>query len=50
MFPGYAIHDEYLGYIITAYPPARDVTGFIDCIKSSIDDLKSVLDQTEKKD
>ena len=47
-FVGYSIDNDELGCIVTSYPD-RDVHGFLDCVKSSLTDMKSVLDGKDFK-
>ena len=46
---GYGIQDEKLGFIVTAYPPNRDVNGFLACSEQSLNDMASVLEGRDFK-
>lgn len=41
---GYGIQDDWLGCNVTSYPPNRDVRGFLECVRLSLEDIYSVLE------
>ena len=41
---GYGIQDDWLGCNVTSYPPERDVRGFLECVRLSLEDIYSVLE------
>ena len=41
---GYGMEDDWLGCNVTSYPPHSDVRGFLECVRSSLEDIYSVLE------
>ena len=41
---GYSIRDDSLGCIVLSYGPPADVHGFVECVKSSLEDIYEVLE------
>lgn len=41
---GYGIQDDWLGCNVTSYPPDRDVRGFLECVRHSLEDIYCVLE------
>jgi hypothetical protein len=40
---GYMVDDDVIGCNVTSYASYSDVDGFMDCLKSSLDDMFAVL-------
>ncbi|KAJ7382919.1 Carnitine O-palmitoyltransferase 2, mitochondrial [Desmophyllum pertusum] len=41
---GYGIQNDWLGCNVTSYPPDRDVRGFLECVRLSLEDIYCVLE------
>ena len=46
---GYGVNDDHLGYIVTAYPPHKDVHGLLDCMNSAVQDMHTVFEGRDFK-
>ncbi|KAL5014600.1 hypothetical protein ScPMuIL_008870 [Solemya velum] len=46
---GYAIEDDRIGFNITSYPPDTNVSGLIDCLAHSLDDLFEIFQGRQPK-